>query len=100
MTDGSNAKIVEGSIDTTVTVTPSGVSSGDGQLATDGLEIVNTSGIIASPEFTIALDPVGLPDSSTIRCWLRRVTNAPRTSGQLECSTTRPPEPPGSNMTR
>ncbi len=59
VTDGSNAKIVEGSIDTTVTGTPSGVSGSDGQLATEGLEIVDTSGITASPEFAIALGPIG-----------------------------------------
>ncbi len=59
VTDGSNAKIVEGSIDTTVTGTPTGVSGGDGQLATDGLEIVDTSGIVSSPEFAIGLDPTG-----------------------------------------
>lgn len=59
VTDGSNAKIVEGSIDTTVTGIPTGVSGGDGQLATDGLEILDTSGITASPEFAIALDPTG-----------------------------------------
>lgn len=59
ITDMRNANIVEGSIDTTVTGAPADVFGGDGQLATEGLGIVDTTGIAASPEFSIGFDTFG-----------------------------------------
>jgi cell wall-associated NlpC family hydrolase len=44
-TDGINAKIVKGSIDTTLTGPVDNVTGGDGQLSTEGLRLVDTTGI-------------------------------------------------------
>jgi cell wall-associated NlpC family hydrolase len=46
-TDGINARIVKGSIDTTMTGPLDNVSGGDGQMSTDGLQVVDTTGIAA-----------------------------------------------------
>lgn len=59
VTDGRNASIVEGSIDRSVTGAPTDMLGGDGQLATDGLGIVDTTGMAASPEFSIGFDAFG-----------------------------------------